>query len=136
MTPKALAALHAASFSKPRPWAEQEFSDLLTMPGVFLLTRPDAFLLGRVIVDEAELLTLAVAETARRAGLGRALVTEFAATSQQRGAVTAFLEVAADNQAARSLYLSAGWQESGLRRRYYGPDLDAIVMRRDLPAFQ
>ncbi|MBK4214680.1 GNAT family N-acetyltransferase [Paracoccus caeni] len=136
MTPEALAAIHSASFTIPRPWSAPEFRDLLATPGAFLLTRNDAFLLGRVIADEAELLTLAVAPGARRAGLGRELAAEFAVTSRQNGAVSAFLEVAADNAPARALYLGAGWQEAGLRRRYYGPDLDGIVMRLALASPQ
>lgn len=128
MTPDRLADLHAQCFTRPRPWGAAEFAALLDSPHAFLLTRPQGFLLGRVIADEAELLTLAVAPEARRLGIARALVNGFAATSRARGAAHAFLEVAADNAAAQALYRAAGWRESGRRRRYYGPDLDAIVM--------
>lgn len=131
MTPDRLAALHARCFARPRPWSGAEFSALLESPHTFLLTRPRGFLLGRVVADEAELLTLAVAPDARRQGIASALVAEFAATSRVRGAGRAFLEVAADNVAAQALYRATGWRETGRRRRYYGPDLDAIVM--DLP---
>lgn len=136
MTPEALAALHARCFTTPRPWSAREFAQLLDSPRCFLLTRPRdgsadsraGFLLGRVIADEAELLTLAVAPQARRAGLGRDLTREFAATSRARGATGAFLEVAADNQAAQALYAGLGWREAGRRRGYYGPGLDALVL--------
>ena len=128
MTPAELAHLHGLCFTRPRPWQTAEFAALLDSPHAFLLSRPQGFLLGRVIADEAELLTLAVAPDARRQGIARDLVGSFAATSRARGAAHAFLEVAADNAAAQTLYLAAGWAESGRRRRYYGPDLDAIVM--------
>lgn len=126
--PDRLAHLHGLCFTRPRPWNSGEFADLLDSPHVFLLTRPQGFLLGRTIVDEAELLTLAVAPDARRQGIACDLVTEFAATSRARGAARAFLEVAADNAPAQALYHAAGWKESGRRRRYYGSDLDALVM--------
>ena len=48
----------------------------------------------------------------------------------------AFLEVAHDNLAARRLYQATGWLEAGVRRRYYGPATDAIVMRLTLRATQ
>lgn len=131
MIPDQLADLHARCFTLPRSWSSAEFADLLASPHAFLLTRPHGFLLGRTVADEAELLTLAVAPEARRQGIARDLLAEFAATSRARGATRAFLEVAADNAPARALYRATGWREAGRRRRYYAPDLDAIVM--DLP---
>ncbi|MDB6182337.1 ribosomal protein S18-alanine N-acetyltransferase [Paracoccus fistulariae] len=129
MTPAALARLHARCFSTPRPWNEAEFTDILSTTGTFLTHRPDGFLLGRVIADEAELLTIAVDPDARRSGTGRALVGDFLAEARTRGAATAFLEVASENTAALALYRATGWQQEGCRRNYYGPDLDAILMR-------
>ena len=133
MTPEALAALHARCFpAHPRPWSAAEFSDLIGNRLNFLLIRPQGFLLGRVVADEAELLTLAVAPEARRQGLGRALLNEFALTSSARGAREAFLEVAADNAPAIALYAGNGWDRAGQRRDYYAPGIDAIIMRRGL----
>ncbi|MFY0692344.1 MAG: GNAT family N-acetyltransferase [Paracoccaceae bacterium] len=138
MTPAELARLHSRAFSFPRPWSEQEFADLLTQTGVFVLTRDHGFLLGRVIADEAELLTLAVDPGHRRHGTGQALLGEFLETCAARGAVTAFLEVAADNLPAIALYHAAGFQEAGSRKAYYigpvGRKLDAKILRRALPA--
>ncbi|MBC9247332.1 ribosomal protein S18-alanine N-acetyltransferase [Paracoccus sp. 11-3] len=129
MTPVELARLHAACFTTPRPWSEADFASILTTTGAFLLTRPAGFLIGRVVADEAELLTVAVTPNARRTGTGRALMMEFDAASRDRGAATAFLEVAANNDPALALYRATGWQQIGQRRRYYGPDLDAIIMQ-------
>ena len=130
MTPDELAALHASCFTDaPPPWSAPEFAGSLQGHGAFLLLRPAAFLLGRVIAGEAELLTLAVVPDARRHGLGRDLTLQFAATSRARGADVAFLEVAEDNHPARALYIGLGWTEVGRRRRYYGPQTDALVMR-------
>lgn len=134
MTPEALASLHAACFTTPRPWSAAEFSDLLTSRGVFLETSTHGALLGRVIADEAELLTVAVHPDARNQGEGRALLTAFLDRASALGAETAFLEVAADNTAAISLYRCSGFSESGRRPGYYrapdGQTLDAIVMTR------
>lgn len=136
MSPGDLAALHARSFTAPRPWSAAEFAGFLAEPAVFLLTAKGGFLLGRVVADEAELLTLAVAPEARRLGTGRALVAGFAAEARRRGAVQAFLEVAEDNAGARALYAGAGWAEAGRRRGYLagpgGRRVDALIYRLPL----
>lgn len=130
MTPDTLARLHALSFTTPRPWSGAEFADLLTRG--FLLTEGEAFLLGRVIADEAELLTIAVPPDQRGRGAAKRLVAAFLEQSRARGATSAFLEVAQDNAPARRVYIQAGFAESGGRRGYYrspeGRYVDAIVM--------
>lgn len=136
MTPEDLAALHARCFDTPRPWSAHEFASLLEGRGTFLLEAPQGFLMGRAIAGEAELLTVAVDPKARRAGTGRALVAAFAGKAAAMEAEEAFLEVAHDNLAARRLYQATGWLEAGVRRRYYGPATDAIVMRLTLRATQ
>jgi [ribosomal protein S18]-alanine N-acetyltransferase len=132
MTPDALAALHARCFITPRPWSQADFESMLGLDGVFVLLAPGGLLLGRTVLDEAELLTLAVDPAQRRHGLGRGLVTRFAAAASQRGAARGYLEVAADNAAAIALYRSAGWQDSGRRKGYYrapdGRGVDALLM--------
>ena len=95
---------------------------------------PGGFALGRAVADEAELLTLAVAPGDRRHGIGTGLLADFLAEARERGAVTMFLEVAADNVAALALYRRHGFSEAGRRRGYYRDSpthaVDAIVMRR------
>ncbi|QYZ70536.1 ribosomal protein S18-alanine N-acetyltransferase [Neotabrizicola shimadae] len=137
MTPEALAVLHAESFVMPRPWSAAEFVALMASPGVFLLTEGSAgFLMGRALAGEAELLTVAVAPAARRQGIGARLMVRFLDEARQRGAERAFLEVAAGNDAARTLYAAAGFAEAGRRRGYYrnpqGGAEDAVVMARPL----
>lgn len=128
MTPDELAAIHAASFTRPRPWTADEFRGLLAEPANFLIARDTGFLLGRTVLDEAELLTVAVAPQARRAGLGATLLASFEDQARARGAATAFLEVAGDNAAAAALYAGAGWRAAGRRRDYYGTGIDAVIM--------
>ena len=119
MTPEALAALHARCFTSPPPFSAAEFESLLAAPPVYLVARPGGFALGRAVAGEAELLTLAVDPDRRRAGLGTALLAAFEAGARDRGATDAFLEVAADNAAARALYACAGYAEAGRRKGYY-----------------
>ena len=120
----------------PRPWSAAEIEALLAGSGVFVCAESTGFVMGRVAADEAELLTLAVGPEARRQGTGRRLVAAFLVAAHGRGAVRAFLEVAADNNAAIVLYLQAGFTVCGRRRAYYrtatGQTVDALVMDRAL----
>ncbi len=134
MTPEAMAALHAASFVTPRPWSAAEFAALETDPLCILVIESHGFLIGRAVAGEAEILTLAVDPAFRRHGIGKRLVKGFLEQAENRGATAAFLEVSAQNQAAISLYLRAGFAQAGLRRDYYtAPDgvlTDALVLTR------
>lgn len=132
--PALLARLHAQAFAAP--WSETEFADLLGQAGVFAVVEPDGFILVRVVLDEAEILTLAVRPEARRAGLGGRLTGRGAVAAAQAGASRLFLEVAEDNVAARALYDRAGFRPLGRRKAYYAaPDggrTDALVLSLDL----
>ena len=101
---------------------------LLAMPGVFgFIDGRGGFILVRAAGGEAEILTLAVEPSARRRGLGRALLDQaLAATAGS----PLFLEVAADNAVARALYGAAGFTECGRRTGYYGAGRDALVLRQ------
>jgi [ribosomal protein S18]-alanine N-acetyltransferase len=129
-----MAALHARCFTVPRPWVAEEFAAIVSDPLCFALIESEGFLIGRAVADEAEILTLAVDPEARRRGLGARLVQGFLTEARNRGAISVFLEVAATNQAAISLYLQAEFAKVGLRRRYYalanGTAIDAVVMSR------
>jgi ribosomal-protein-alanine N-acetyltransferase len=136
MTPAEMAAIHAICFTTPRPWSEAEISAFQSDPLCFTLVEAEAFLIGRTVAGEAELLTLAVAPQARRRGLGARLVSRFLYQARLRGAEAAFLEVAEGNTAALSLYQRMGFSQSGRRRGYYslpnGQVIDALILTRAL----
>lgn len=142
MTPAAMALLHARAFTVPRPWTEDEITALIASPHVFVVqdAGEQGFLIGRAVAGEAEVLTIAVAPSARRQGIGAALMARFAAEAAARGAEVAHLEVAADNAAAIALYQRAGFARSGLRRGYFqapgGARVDALAMTCPLPPRQ
>lgn len=124
----AVEALMAAAFD-PRfgeAWTRSQCLGVLAMPGVRLLLAYDAdapagFAMTRAIMDEAELLLLAVAPARRRGGIGAALLRAVLADSAAAGVETIHLEVRADNPAVH-LYRSAGFAKVGERRGYYrGP---------------
>ncbi len=85
---------------------------------------------------DADIQTITIAARARGGGRGRALLTTLLHEAVRRGVHDVFLEVRADNPVAQRLYASEGFVEVGRRPRYYQPDdVDAIVMRLDLPGW-
>ncbi|HNV40745.1 MAG TPA: ribosomal protein S18-alanine N-acetyltransferase [Ornithinibacter sp.] len=83
--------------------------------------------------DVADVMTIAVAPSARGRGLGRRLLDELETRARAGRAASVMLEVRADNAAAIGLYDRAGYTVVSTRRRYYQPgDIDALVMRRIL----
>ena len=138
MTPYALAALHARCFRQPPPWNASSFGAQLDSPHTFLIAHPQgrAFLLGRAVAGEAEILTLATAPEARRLGLARDLIARFETVARVRGAADAFLEVAENNAPARALYAACGYGQKGRRPGYYvaesGQKVAAMILCKSL----
>jgi len=127
-----LAKLHAQSFAEA--WDEKALTGLIDAPGALgLIAEPaQGFVLVRTVADEAEVLTICVANAVRRLGLGTALLRAAAAKASPAGAKTIFLEVAADNEAAKALYARHGFTAVGMRKAYYRGK-DALILRADLP---
>ena len=121
----AVEALMAAAFD-PRygeAWTRSQCLGVLAMPGVQLLLAydddaPAGFSLTRAVIDEAELLLLAVAPARRRRGLGAALLRAVLADCAAAGVGKIHLEVRAGNPAVR-LYRSSHFEKVGERRGYY-----------------
>jgi ribosomal-protein-alanine N-acetyltransferase len=80
-----------------------------------------------------QLESVAVAATARRAGIGLALCRAVMDWCRAQGAVEIALEVRAGSRGAITLYQGLGFVAAGHRAGYYSdPDEDAIVMRMEL----
>ena len=135
----AIAGLHARSFH--RGWSDGEIESMLldravvahrAMIGRSLI----GFILSRVVVDEAEILSVAVSTARRGKGLARRLLDLHMRRLAGIGTRAVFLEVGEDNVPARRLYTRAGFREVGRRNAYYpdaaGKPVSALVLRRDL----
>lgn len=125
-----LAALHGAVFAD-EPWVAASFRDLLGQSGMTGLIDPrGGFLLLQVVADEAEIITIGAGP--KRLGIGRTLMQAGLDYVRSLGVATLYLEVAANNQTARSFYDSFGFTQAGLRRQYYANGEDALVLRLSL----
>src|SRR5262249_3464495 len=89
--------------------------------------------LVRFAADEAEILTLGVAPSARTQGIGGQILDAVVTLVRRRGSRSLFLEVAVDNGHARRLYASRGFREVGRRPGYYDrgsePRQDALILK-------
>lgn len=121
-----------------RHWPASEFENHLADPRVSIwLAEDEARIVGyahvRVLLDEAELLNIAVDPSARRRGIAHTLLDHAQEAAREAGAERMFLEVRRDNEAALGLYRAAGWEQVGIRKRYYREDgADAVIMSIDL----
>jgi [ribosomal protein S18]-alanine N-acetyltransferase len=136
----ALAALHGSGFA--HAWSESEFERLLADRAVIahvarvdVRGTPVGFLLSRRAADEAEILTVAVAPSARAKGIARALLARHLGRLAALGTRRIFLEVDDGNRPALRLYARAGFLEVGRRAGYYARaegSGTALTLRRDL----
>lgn len=120
-----LSGLHEASF--PHPWTEKAFLDLLVLPTVsggvaYIDEEPCGFYLCQQALEEAEVLTVCVVPSMRRRRIGVSLMAHMQAFLKERGSEKLFLEVAADNVSAISLYEKTGFKKTGCRKNYYKTD--------------
>lgn len=136
MTPAALSATHHAAFADQRGWSAKEFGQLLGQRGVILCGDAKSFVLGRVIADEAEVLTLATHPEFVRQGRATKALQQFLNDARSQGATRVFLEVADTNYSAKALYIKSNFTVIGHRPKYYkgsdGAWVDAILMEAPL----
>lgn len=87
------------------------------------------FLVARPLVQETEILNLAVRPDARRRGVGTALLAEGINWSRSRKAERLLLEVRVSNVVALKFYERHGFRALGRRPRYYAnPTEDAVLL--------
>ncbi len=136
MTPEHMATLHRRAFTTLRAWSTAEFADLLSSEHNFWIGTEHCFALGRIIAGEAELLTIATDPDYQRQGLASAVLDDFIAHCVSVSGDSIFLEVAADNAPAISLYKIKGFAKSGIRTAYYrtnsGQRCDALLFTKRL----
>lgn len=126
-------AIERVSF--PTPWTREHFlAELRSVVARLPVVRDDA---GRVIAyacawevaGELQINDVAVHPEWRRRGLARTILTGLIDEARRRGCARATLEVRPSNGAARDLYASLGFRETGRRRAYYADTgEDAVLM--------
>ncbi|SNS57146.1 ribosomal-protein-alanine N-acetyltransferase [Micrococcales bacterium KH10] len=83
--------------------------------------------------EVVQIMTVGVAPGHQGRGAGRMLIKALIEHARKVGATAVLLEVAVNNEAALHLYSEFGFEQVGLRKRYYQPEnLDAYTMRLNL----
>ncbi|MEQ1695086.1 MAG: ribosomal protein S18-alanine N-acetyltransferase [Hyphomicrobiaceae bacterium] len=135
-----VARMHAELFNPP--WDEPAILKLLEHPAAAALlatagpTRePAGFVIAQLAADEAEILSVGVAQKWQRLGLGRRLIEGLIRAARRAEARRLFLEVSVNNVAALRLYESLDFRRVGVRPKYYktpGQDaVDALILALD-----
>ena len=130
-----VAELEKLCFSQP--WSEKSVAGELENPlSLWLVAMEGESLAGYVgsqtVMDETDMMNLAVAPEFRRQGVGEALVNALVVSLKELGSRCLTLEVRDSNEAARALYAKLGFGEIGRRRGYYrDPREDALILRKE-----
>ncbi|MCV7350850.1 ribosomal protein S18-alanine N-acetyltransferase [Mycobacterium parmense] len=132
------AELEALLFDGDDPWPAAAFNrELASAHNHYVAARAGGMVvgyagisrLGRKPPFEYEVHTIGVDPVYQGRGIGRRLLDQLLAFAE--GGVV-YLEVRTDNAAAVALYRSVGFEQIGLRRRYYRVSgADAYTMRRE-----
>lgn len=128
-----LALLHQACFETP--WHEKSFEELLKLPSTIGWYNSDGFLLCSHIFDEMEILTVCSHPNKRRQGIAKGFLNEMTAYAEKNGVRKIYLEVSSENDAAKALYKSFGFEQNGIRKNYYKTphgQVDALCLIKKL----
>ena len=132
-----VAALEKECFSMP--WPEEAVAKELTNPlSCWLVAWEGEEFAGYVgsqaVLDEADMMNLAVKPGLRRRGIAGALVGALVESLKNKGVRCLTLEVRASNESAIALYEKLGFAQVGRRPRYYQmPREDALILRKEWP---
>lgn len=84
-----------------------------------------------VVSEEVHILNITVDPAYRGNGYAKQMMQFALDFGQEHGAKSALLEVRVSNTAARQLYVSLGFHQVGIRKKYYAKDReDAYVMKK------
>lgn len=120
------------------PWSEDSWRQEIDGDGrlVLIARRRKGLVAGvsafQIVDDVADLHRIVVAPRLRRLGFARVMLVTGLQWAILQGATRMLLEVDYTNEAAITLYRGYGFKQVALRRDYYGPGADALVMERDL----
>ena len=130
-----VAELEKICFSDP--WSEKSVASELNNPlSCWLVAEENGAVAGYVgsqtVMDESDMMNVAVHPDHRRKGIAELLVTELVDALKKRGSHCLTLEVRASNEPARALYEKQGFAQVGLRKNYYrNPKEDALILRKE-----
>lgn len=130
-----VAELETLCFSDP--WSLNSVNSELTNPlSLWLVALAGDQVVGYIgsqtVLDEADIMNVAVHPAHRRAGIAAALLQELQCRLTENAVHSLALEVRASNDAAICLYHRLGYVQAGRRPNYYrNPKEDALILRKE-----
>ena len=130
-----IAQLEKICFSDP--WSERSIASELDNKLAFWLVategeRVAGYIGSQTVMDETDMMNVAVHPDFRRRGIAEALVTGLVEELKNNGSHCLTLEVRASNAPAIALYEKLGFSEIGRRKNYYrNPREDALILRKE-----
>lgn len=117
------------------PWETPYFQGLLANPAVYFAIAeidgvPVSFGGMTVVIDECDIINVAVSKNVRRLGIGSAMVGHLLRICKDRGVVSVFLEHRESNIAAAALYDSYGFEIYSKRKKYYSSPTEDAILRK------
>ena len=117
------AAYHIHKSVQVTPWSFATFADSFKTPYYGVFAYEDGQVIGYAIMlevlDEATLMDIAVAQSTRGKGVGKALLDLVIRTSCHHLMREIWLDVRESNHTAIGLYLSRGFEHIDIRKNYY-----------------
>mgnify|MGYP000084117622 FL=1 len=121
------------------PWSASQYKEEFSTPTRYFVVAIDEqqSIVGYAGVfapgeAEADILTVGVVPEQRGKGIAKALMAQITDWAKSQGTTAMMLEVKVDNVEAIGLYQSLGYSQLNVRKNYFGPGLDAQVMRLEL----
>ena len=130
-----IAQLEKLCFSDP--WSANSIATELDNKLAFWLVateeeRVAGYIGSQTVMDETDMMNVAVHPDYRRKGIAEALVNTLVERLQKMGSHCLTLEVRASNVTAITLYEKLGFSEIGRRKNYYrNPREDALILRKE-----
>jgi len=131
----ALFRLDHSCFAEGISYSKSTLRYFLELPSADCVIAQDGKrIVGFVLSEEnpplAHIITLDIAETHRRQGIGSSLLAELERNLALRGVRAILLETAIDNEAAVAFWKRRGYRIEAVLKRYYLRRLDAYEMRK------
>ena len=131
-----VAALEGICFRDP--WSEKSVASELGNPLSYWLVAVEGetvlgYIGSQTVLDESDVMNVAVSPEHRRKGIAQALVVALADGLREKGSSKLTLEVRTSNSSAIALYEKLEFRQIGLRKNYYrNPREDALILQKEL----